>query len=559
MTAPAPATAYSYLRLSSARQANKADQKAYKDGFRRQVALRDAYLKKNPHLRLDTSLTLHDIGVSAYTAANIARGGTGKLAAFRAMVEAGKIAAGSYLLVESLDRLSRAQVNEALELLLSLINREIIVVTLMDEQIYRRGADPTQFLISIVHMMRSFEESDLKSKRLRSTWDNKRQNIGERKLTARAPAWLHLNGSLFEPIPERVDVVRRILRELADGIGRDKIAMRLNQEGVPCWGHGRGWHGGTVQKITDSEALRGYFQPHKLVFEERDGKRISKRIPIGDPIPNYFPAVVDDELWFSARRIATERMRRHGGNSGGRQGTVISNLFGGLATCGVCGSPMNYRDRGPRSRPILRCSSERAGQCSNHYRYPYQATEDVVLSSAVFLAPQRSEPSELSNLESRIRIKLGERDSLQVQGENIVNELGQGNRFALRRLAEIDRSLSAVENDIHLIEIRLEKLRAADRIEEREVALSKMLDLQGNDAPEAEIFAARSRIRQIIRDTFQSMVFYPDGHVAITTENGESYLYRDGFYLKDGRKFPSAYSFFGLFADRRRPSKSKKD
>jgi len=72
---PAPATAYSYLRLSSKRQANTEDSKTYRDGFRRQIALRDEYLARNPHLTLDNRLVLHDIGVSGYTGANVARGG----------------------------------------------------------------------------------------------------------------------------------------------------------------------------------------------------------------------------------------------------------------------------------------------------------------------------------------------------------------------------------------------------------------------------------------------------------------------------------------------------
>ncbi len=46
---PAPATAYSYLRLSSKRQANSEESKTYRDGFRRQIAMRDAYLARNPH------------------------------------------------------------------------------------------------------------------------------------------------------------------------------------------------------------------------------------------------------------------------------------------------------------------------------------------------------------------------------------------------------------------------------------------------------------------------------------------------------------------------------
>jgi hypothetical protein len=95
--------------------------------------------------------------------------------------------------------------------------------------------------------------------------------------------------------------------------------------------------------------LIGRFQPCRKEVEFVDGVRREKRIPIGEPIEGYFPQVVSDDLWQRARRASAKRARPGRGNTGGRKGTIFSNLCTGLVRCDACGSPMNYRDRGPRS------------------------------------------------------------------------------------------------------------------------------------------------------------------------------------------------------------------
>ena len=92
--------AYSYIRFSTKEQAKG-------HSLKRQTELREAYLSKRPDLTLDTSLTLEDLGVSAFKGAN---SDEGQLGAFIRAIESGIIPRGSYLLIESLDRLSRAKV-----------------------------------------------------------------------------------------------------------------------------------------------------------------------------------------------------------------------------------------------------------------------------------------------------------------------------------------------------------------------------------------------------------------------------------------------------------------
>ncbi|BAQ45830.1 recombinase family protein [Methylobacterium aquaticum] len=535
--APAPATAYSYIRLSSKRQATADDKKKYRDGYRRQVELCDEYLTQNQHLTLDTSLKLHDIGVSGFRGANSAPKGEGKLAAFQRAVEEGRVAKGSYLLLESLDRMTRTQVNVAQAMLLNLVNSGIVVVSLTDRMTYRSAPDDpasqANFMYSVMTLMRAHEESRMKSKRLSATWEEKRRKVGATKLTGRCPGWLTLVGNEFELNEKRVAVVNEIMGYLADGWGRDRIAQRLNNDPDPdkrCWGHGRSWHGGTVQKLTDNRALIGEFQPHKLVFEERAGKLVGKRVPVGDPIPDYYPRVVSEELWVRARNVANSRKLGRAHNAGGQTGTVISNLFGSVAACAMCGQPMNYRDRGPRSTPVLRCSAERGGACTNAYRIPYEDTENAILSWLVTLDMSGGAPGEAARLAEDLRTAHASRGELQARGETIVAEFGLGNRFAKAPLADIERKIAEAEAAIIDLEGRIAVLKASGGRDEREMAVATLVTLRKRKAPEEEIVAVRLRIRQIVRDTFKSMDCYEDGLIEIGTIDGGTHRFRDGYW-----------------------------
>ena len=102
------AVAYSYIRMSSGQQIKG-------DSLRRQLEMSRAWADANS-ITLDESL--RDIGVSAWKGKNRREGALGR---FLEMVERGQIRRGSYLLVESLDRLSRDQVLEALSLFLEII------------------------------------------------------------------------------------------------------------------------------------------------------------------------------------------------------------------------------------------------------------------------------------------------------------------------------------------------------------------------------------------------------------------------------------------------------
>src|SRR4051794_7251277 len=127
MTAHVPSPkrprAYSYLRMST-------DLQLKGNSRQRQLDASKEYAMVHG-LDLVDEAQLEDIGISAFKGANVKEGELGQ---FLHAIEAGSVEPGSYLLVESLDRLSRQEVMKSLTVFLNIINAGINLVTLCDQR-----------------------------------------------------------------------------------------------------------------------------------------------------------------------------------------------------------------------------------------------------------------------------------------------------------------------------------------------------------------------------------------------------------------------------------------
>ncbi|MDI7864587.1 recombinase family protein [Rhizobiaceae bacterium n13] len=239
--------AFSYVRMST-------DIQLKGDSLRRQRELSKQYAEAN-ELDLVEDFRLEDIGVSAFGGRNVAYGALGR---FIDAITSGVVPRGSYLLVESLDRLSREKPQVATGLFLNILNAGVNIVTLADARVFLADSDDlSDLLVSVVVLSRAYEESLTKSKRVGAAWQNKRNNIGSRKLTEIAPAWLRLlpGRGAFEAIDDRVELLRRIFHEADLGRGSYQIARRLNLEGVLPFTPSNGWHESYITKILTNRAV----------------------------------------------------------------------------------------------------------------------------------------------------------------------------------------------------------------------------------------------------------------------------------------------------------------
>ena len=253
--------AYSYLRFSTPEQARG-------DSRRRQLSLAETYAKQHG-LQLDKGLNFRDLGVSAFRSKNAREGG---LRAFLDAIEHGLVPPNSYLLVESLDRLSRDRILEAQALFLQIVSSGVTLVTLIDQRSYSReslNANPTDLIVSLVYMMRANEESMTKSSRIRAAHAAVRDNPDTRFHGSQCPGWIRPNPNRtgYELIPEKAAIVQRIYREALAGRGLQRIARDLNQDGVPLFGRGnqRGklWQRALIRRLMYTPLLIGDYTPHR--------------------------------------------------------------------------------------------------------------------------------------------------------------------------------------------------------------------------------------------------------------------------------------------------------
>lgn len=305
--------AYSYLRFSTADQ-------IHGDSLRRQTELARAWCAKSGIPLVEN---YRDLGVSAFRGKNADKGA---LKAFLDRVESGQIPAGSYLIVESLDRLSRTDITFALQMFLGLINAGIVVVTLADQRVYDgekiNDGNFTDIIISLTILSRANEESRMKSTRISAAWAAKRDRVTDEKMTRRCPTWLILapDRKSFIPIPERVAVVNRVYKMAAEGKGQLLIARTLNREEVPTLYGAKRWHISSVKKLLDSRSVIGEFQPGKMV----DGKR-----KLLDPVPDYYPVVVPIELFATVQRIRRQRPSYRGRGQSNPIAGIAENVMTG--------------------------------------------------------------------------------------------------------------------------------------------------------------------------------------------------------------------------------------
>jgi len=348
--------AYSYIRFSTPQQLKG-------DSLRRQLEASRAYAEAHD-LILDDSL--RDIGISAFKGKNATEGALKK---FIELVEDGRIEKGSILILESLDRLSRQQVFSALGLFSSILSAGVEIVTLADNQHYTAESinDVGQLMFSLISMSRSHEESAVKSKRLAASWENRRRLAieGKRPMTGQCPRWLRLSDdkTRFEVINERAEIIRDIFQQSIAGTGQRKIASNLNERGISTFSRGDMWHSSYIAKIIRSKSAIGEYQPKQ------------KGEAVGDPIPDYYPAIVSEDIYYKAQSARVSRMNP---SSAGRKGMKFSNLFSGLCKCLECGATYRLIKNG-RSH-MFRCNSHyMANGCDCDKRWRYLDVENAAL------------------------------------------------------------------------------------------------------------------------------------------------------------------------------------
>lgn len=494
--------AYSYLRFSTPAQG---------DGHskRRQSELAENYARLHG-LALDTELTFHDLGVSAYRNANVV---AGRLGDFKKAVEIGLVPQGSFLLVESLDRISRTTVGRATRILMDICDAGITVVTLSDNHSYTAeslAADQMSFMWAAMVFMRASEESAIKGQRLRAAWQRKREVAHEMPYTSLCPGWLSLDKATMKFVvnEERAEIVRRIFGETLQGVSPHSLALGFNVEGVQPFGRGKEWHRSYIVKLLDSPAVIGELHPHTIDYSSGKRKRIPQPV-----VPNYFPAIISTETFARVKAM-------RGGAISPRRGmhstSEVSNIFGGLGICSECGGTVTRvnKGRGLKQWHYLLCRSGKNGNGCRSKVVPYAQIEGAVLNNVDWL---------LDNVPSNNRAKARALDTQIRQAQANLEACDDG----LANLLEIAKTAPSASLTRNIRDVVAEQAELsatlADLSEQRALTSgalvrSKLKDLQ---AVLSEEVLNRTKLNAILRQLLTSVELNAEeGRITLNWKHG---------------------------------------
>jgi DNA invertase Pin-like site-specific DNA recombinase len=444
--------AYNYVRFSTPEQAEG-------DSYRRQTEAAAAYARIHG-LELDAELTYTDLGVSAFTGAN-AR--TGALAAFLEAVKDGTVPKGSHLLVENLDRITRADVLEAQELFTGIIRRGITLVTLVDQRSYSAEsiiANPTDLIVAILTMMRGREESMVKSHRVKQAYERKRADAAngtERvPFTRMLPGWLRWNDKkrCHEVIKERAAILRDIFAKADKGRSKHTIARALNEAGAEPWGvgkrKGKHWHSSYIQKLMTNAAVVGTFTPHR-VTKDKTGKRKRDRTPLA-AIEGYFPAVIDRDVFARVSAQAKARAAR-----GRHADAAPKSIFSGLLRCAHCEGSVVRVNKGEHAYLVCERAHQRAA--CRYLAAKYENAESALIERVKWLHEWAPRGHDTATIEADIEKLTREIDAGWERAREMAYiAASEKSEAARRQLRAVEEDLAGHERKLRELQVRRDRM-----------------------------------------------------------------------------------------------------
>lgn len=474
------------------------------DSFRRQISASTRYAERHGLQLVERNEAYEDIGVSAFKGRNIRSGALGR---FLEAVRSGTIARGSYLLVESLDRVSRETPYDASATMRDIVDEGINVVDLSDnDRLYNTTVlreDSQSYMRMVVRFERAHDESKTKSERVKEAWSAKRllAKRGTRKMTTWCPAWLRLSKdrTTYETIEKNAKAVRWIFNEAVEGRGIFAITRRLNEQALfATFGKSKGWHPSYIIKILKNKATIGIYQPTKI-----RGRAATEQDLAEHSIAGYYPAIIGEELFFRVQRGLADRRS----NGGGRKGVNFTNLFTGLKMlCAYCGGPIRFENKGsgPKGGHYFICDGARRQYKCDAQRWPYQHFEESFLSfvhhELDFEALQGDQHStQGAVLDRSIEALRGQIEGLVEQRTrrmNLIDKVGEEvvvplvNKLSAD-INEAQKRLAAASQDRQNL---TEKMAISMNGPQH---LAELVDLL--NAPQADRYAVRSRLSKLIK------------------------------------------------------------
>lgn len=468
---------------------------------------------------------VEDLGRSAWKGDHIRRG---KLGRWSDAIRRGEVPAGTILVVEKIDRLSRQGFDVLNDWMREMISHGIRIATVEDGKVYdaETRRDLGSYINRLLKAEGAYEYVDTMRGRVIDAI-RKRQEARIADKTPQSavhPKWLRYDDEKrLEPIPARAAAVQSIYQMAADGLGAMTIARRLNDSGVECWTAPR-WLPTTIRHLLRHPSVDGTYQPMEF------GK------PMGDPITDFYPAIVDNDL---IRRARTCQKSRKGAKSGG---DAFINLFQGLTRCGVCMGRVHVQKSKDQKtgavRRFFRCynGAHRAG-CDRTVMFRYQELEDAVLDRLLHLAlddrffvrvdATRPLAIAVADLEKRLEVERAQSERLLTlilstddpdplmlkRRDTLIRTIAVTEAELARMLNDLATAKGHVDQTAHLQRVNevREKVRQGNERIAREVVASAFRGLISSVVFDVE--NGERTITVIIAGGIAAMKFHNNGHL----------------------------------------------
>lgn len=387
---------------------------------------------------------VEDPAFSAFHGDHVTSGALGKL--LRRVRD--KAVSGGLLIFESVDRASRqgsmallAMLNEFLEAGFS-----IYFLDQPEQEPFDKISPPPFFFTYLslkadVARFESLRKSDLSSK----NWEKRRELARNENLplTRESPRWLRVEEDKYRPDPQVVESIRKTFELARDGWGVSKIVRKANAEKWPIPGKGITWHTSLLNRLFANRALIGELQLYT-------GTK-SRKIAVGEPIPNYYPVVIEPDLFHSVRGI-----RDKASQFPNRRDLNNHNYLMGLGKC-ECGGTwrrLNKNSGKQKGYAQYSCSNRQLGvkKCRNlpsrvfDYFFIGVACEKIPNLLTVVDNKREVQRESLESQLADIERKLGKLLDLYETNDELQEELLGRLYKAKKEKNQIKEALSQLEN-----------------------------------------------------------------------------------------------------------------
>ena len=492
--------AYSYVRWSSEKQTDGSSEARQTDAAVAYAKLHELKLADKTYL---------DAGVSSFRGKNAVEGAA--LHAFLSAVDSKQVSKDCYLLIENIDRLSRMAPLEALDLLRSIVDRGVTLVTLNDgRQITKKSLneDMGHLIPVLFDFGRSHGESKRKSVMVKASYDRRRE-LGH-KVTSVCPSWLKLEGPKphkdatvdlreFKLVPAKAKIVREVFSLALGQHGAPTIARKLNALKVKTLGTAEQWSSSLVSALLKNQSVIGTYTPKKAGLP---------------PEPGHYPAIIEPVEFDTVQRLIKSRDR----TGGQRYGNVV-NLFTGLFKCGDCGGKVRMIGTDKKNKYIRCLTAHNGGECAAP-SMPYNAIEHAVLEW--LLIAEEQDFSGQGYLEDPRIVLQAELDQKQKELDQMwaiaMAAQGQG------PLASSAKRIAKVEGELEAITVKLKgaviPAPVKNRLDSAVALLQEHGRLQGSKDTQA-LQDLRERMRSAIKQVITDIVLFTEIMNAKATAGGD--------------------------------------